>query len=396
MGGGAAAVFRILPDMRRTISADGVQVKLSEKLNVGFVRRGFSPSGGAEAYLRRVAGALVAAGHEATLFTTEDWPDKEWASGRIIRIRADDPIAFADELERSDPPKHCDLVVSLERIWRCDFFRAGDGVHQAWLDRRAQFQNPLQRIGRRFNKKHDVILRLEKALLDEGGARRVIANSAMVRDEIVRYYGFPSGAIDVIPNGVRVSEFGPAPLKHVRARAQLKIGTDEIAALFLGSGWERKGLRFALAASEKTRVRLLVAGRGNQRKYRSDNVTFLGEMEDVRLPLAAADIFILPTIYDPFSNASLEAMAAGLPVITTRANGCSEIVEPKVHGTIVERADDIDGLSQALHFWSDESRRLAARPALLERATQFDLSRNVAHTLEVLLYSGANAESTSG
>src|SRR5437763_16213746 len=113
-------------------------------------------------------------------------------------------------------------------------------------------------------------------------------------------------------------------------------------------------------------------------------------MEDGRLPLAAADIFILPTIYDPFSNASLEAMAAGLPVITTRANGCSEIVEPKVHGTIVERPDDIDGLSQALHFWSDQSRRLTARPALLERATQFDLSRNVAHTLDVLLRSAGS------
>ena len=364
-----------------------MQVKPSEKLNVGFVRRGFSPSGGAETYLRRVAGALVAAGHEATLFTTGDWPDKEWAFGRIIRLSADDPIAFADELERSNPKKHCDLVVSLERIWRCDFFRAGDGVHQAWLDRRAQFQNSLQRIGRRFNKKHDVILRLEKALLAEGGARRVIANSAMVRDEIVRYYGFPGGAIDVIFNGVRVSEFGPAPLKHARARAQLRIRTDEVAALFLGSGWERKGLRFALAAAEKARMRLLVAGRGNQRRYHSSSVSFLGEMEDVRLPLAAADMFILPTIYDPFSNASLEAMAAGLPVITTRANGCSEIVEPKVHGTIVERADDIDGLSQALRFWSDESRRLDARPALLERATQFDLSRNVDHTLHVLLRS---------
>jgi UDP-glucose:(heptosyl)LPS alpha-1,3-glucosyltransferase len=369
-----------------------VQVKPSEKLNVGFVRRGFSPSGGAETYLRRVAGALVAAGHEVTLFTTQNWPDKEWAFGRIIRLCADDPIAFADELERSDPPKHCDLVVSLERVWRCDFFRAGDGVHQAWLDRRAQFQNSLQRIGRRFNKKHDVILRLEKALLGEGGARRVIANSVMVRDEIARYYGFPGEAIDVIPNGVRVSEFGPAPLKHARARTQLKVRTDEVAALFLGSGWERKGLRFALAAVEKARMRLLVAGRGNQRKYRSNSVSFLGEMEDVRLPLAAADIFILPTIYDPFSNASLEAMAAGLPVITTRANGCSEIVEPKVHGTIVERADDIDGLSQALRFWSDKSRRLNARPALLERATQFDLSRNVDHTLHVLLRSADSTD----
>jgi UDP-glucose:(heptosyl)LPS alpha-1,3-glucosyltransferase len=365
-----------------------VQVKSTEKLNIGFVRRGFSPSGGAETYLRRVAGALVAAGHETTLFTTLDWPGQEWSIGRIIRLGANDPIAFADELERSNPSKHCDLVVSLERIWRCDFFRAGDGVHQAWLDRRAEFQNLLQRIGRRLNRKHDVISRLEKALLGEGGARRVIANSAMVADEIVRYYGFAAGAIDVIPNGVRVSEFGPAPLKHARARAQLKIGSDKIAALFLGSGWERKGLRFALAAAEKTGVRLLVGGRGSRRKYRSSSVTFLGELEDVRLPLAAADIFILPTIYDPFSNASLEAMAAGLPVITTRANGCSEIIESKVHGTIVERADDIDGLSRALDFWSDESRRLNARPALLERATQFDLSRNVDHTLHVLLRSG--------
>lgn len=335
--------------------------------------------------MRRVAGALVAAGHEATLFTTEAWPKQEWAFGRIIRIRADDPLGFADKFEETDPTKHCDLVVSLERIWRCDFFRAGDGVHRAWLDRREQFENPLQRIGRRFNRKHNVILRLEKALLGDRGARHVITNSAMVREEIVRYYGFPRAAIDVIPNGVRVSDFAPAPLKHARARSQLKIGSDQATALFLGTGWERKGLRFAMAAAEKARMRLLVAGRGNQRKYRSNNLTFLGEMQDVRLPLAAADIFILPTIYDPFSNASLEAMAAGLPVITTSANGCSEILEPEVHGTIVKRPDDIGGLSRALNFWSRESRRSAARPALLERATQFDLSRNVAHTLEILL-----------
>jgi UDP-glucose:(heptosyl)LPS alpha-1,3-glucosyltransferase len=103
-------------------------------------------------------------------------------------------------------------------------------------------------------------------------------------------------------------------------------------------------------------------------------------------------MFILPTIYDPFSNASLEAMAAGLPVITTKANGCSEIIDPKVHGTIVERPDDIEGLSRALDFWSDQSRRMTARPALLERATQFDLSRNVDHTLHVLLRSAGSSK----
>jgi UDP-glucose:(heptosyl)LPS alpha-1,3-glucosyltransferase len=376
-----------------------VQVKPSEKLNIGFVRRGFSRSGGAEAYLRRLASALVAAGHEATLFATEDWPGEDWGFGRIIRIDGEKPIAFADELERSDPRKHCDLLVSLERVWRCDFFRAGDGVHRAWLERKAQFESKLTKIARRFNSKHDAILRLEKALLGNGGARRVIANSAMVHDEIIRYYGFADNAIDLIRNGVRVSDFGPAPRKRAAARAHLRIGVEETAVLFLGSGWERKGLRFAIAAIEKSRnqqMRMLVAGRGHTGKYRSSRVIFLGEIEDVRLPLAAGDIFILPTVYDPFSNASLEAMAAGLPVITTRANGCSEIIEPRVHGSIVDRADDVSALCDALDFWSDESRRLTARPALLERATQFDLSRNVAHTLDVLLHSRESAELTSG
>src|SRR5207248_6282604 len=169
------------------------------------------------------------------------------------------------------------------------------------------------------------------------------------------------------------------------ARSQLGIGADEVAVLVAGSAWERKGLRFAIAAAEKTGMRLLVAGRGKQRRYRSNAVHFLGEMDDLRLPLAAADIFILPTLYDPFSNASLEAMAAGLPVVTTRANGCSEIIDEKVHGSIVARPDDVNAFISALQFWGLESRRLNARPALLERATQFDISRNVALMLELLL-----------
>src|SRR5437762_14173009 len=100
---GGAVGFRVSPDMGRNYCADRVQVKASQKPNIGFVRRGFSPSGGAEAYLRRVAGALVAAGDEATLFITKDWPEKGWAYGRILRSGEEGPIAVADALERIDP-----------------------------------------------------------------------------------------------------------------------------------------------------------------------------------------------------------------------------------------------------------------------------------------------------
>jgi UDP-glucose:(heptosyl)LPS alpha-1,3-glucosyltransferase len=102
----------------------------------------------------------------------------------------------------------------------------------------------------------------------------------------------------------------------------------------------------------------------------------------------AADIFLLPTLYDPFSNACLEALAAGRPVVTTRANGFSEIIEDGRHGTVVERADDVGAISSALEFWSDPARRAQAQIDNLALATQFDISRNVNETLSVLNLEG--------
>ena len=139
-------------------------------------------------------------------------------------------------------------------------------------------------------------------------------------------------------------------------------------------------------------MRLLVAGRDDATRYkttrlrfwREDPVQFLGEVADLVPIYAAADIFILPTIYDPFSNACLEALASGLPVITTPSNGFSEIIEDGVHGSIVDNPANLVGLRDAIHFWSDPSRRDTARSANIERASQFDISKNVAQTLEIL------------
>jgi UDP-glucose:(heptosyl)LPS alpha-1,3-glucosyltransferase len=113
-------------------------------------------------------------------------------------------------------------------------------------------------------------------------------------------------------------------------------------------------------------------------------VQFLGEVVDLMPVYAAADIFILPTIYDPFSNACLEALASGLPVITTRSNGFSEIIKDGVHGSIVDNPANLVGLRQAIRFWSDPSRRDAVRPVNIERVSQFDISKNVGQTLEIL------------
>jgi UDP-glucose:(heptosyl)LPS alpha-1,3-glucosyltransferase len=356
------------------------------KLTIGFARRGYSPSGGAEAYLKRLARGIVDLGHAVQLFATDAWPPNEWPFGAITQLRQKSPIGFADELGKLQTD--CDVLMSLERVWRCDVLRAGDGVHRAWLNRRRKFELPLERFVRGFRGKHDDILQLEESLLARGGARRIIVNSEMVKREIVDLYGYSADKIDLVRNGIELAKFRFDPELRQKTREQMKIRPDETALLFAGSGWERKGLRFAIVAAamcKNRKLHLLVAGRGNQRVYKSKRVKFLGEVADVVPIYAAADIFVLPTIYDPFSNACLEALACGLPVITTRANGFSEIIIDKVHGSIVDEASDIATLRDAILFWSDLSRRESARSTIIERGSQFDISRNVEQTLAILV-----------
>jgi UDP-glucose:(heptosyl)LPS alpha-1,3-glucosyltransferase len=265
------------------------------------------------------------------------------------------------------------------------------------LERRGKFETAWQRWAHRFNRKHADLLRLEKSLLDDRGAQRVIANSKMVKDEIVDLYNYRRDRIDIVPNGISIEQFQfDADARH-QSRADLNLQSDEFAVLFAGTGWERKGLRFAIdavEASQNRKMRLFVAGRGDQTRYQSARVRFLGEVVDLRSIYAAANCFILPTIYDPFSNACLEALASGLPVITTRGNGFSEVIENCIHGSIVDLASDVAGLTDALDLWSDPTRRYAARSAILKRATQFDISKNVAQTAGILCQIADKAAST--
>jgi UDP-glucose:(heptosyl)LPS alpha-1,3-glucosyltransferase len=372
---------------------------MTSKLSIGFVRRGYSQSGGAEAYLKRLAHGVVAAGHDVQFITTEAWPQNEWPFGPIRRLQSGSVAEFASDLEKIRPQLRLDVLMSLERVWNCDVYRAGDGVHRAWLARRRKFELPLERFVRGLNRKHRDILHLEEALLANRGALRVIVNSQMVKTEIVDLYGYPADKIDIVRNGVPLEQFSFDPKLREESRDQLKVKPDEIALLFAGSGWERKGLRFAIAAMAlcgNRKMRLLVAGRGNQHSYKSKHVQFLGEVLDPVRIYSAADIFILPTIYDPFSNACLEALARGLPVITTRSNGFSEIIEHGVHGSIVDFANNVAGLRDVIQFWSDAARRAAVRSTNMQRAAQFDISVNVARTLEILGQAAANAVSTSG
>src|SRR5437867_10972675 len=165
---------------------------MTKKLRIAFVRRGYSPSGGAEAYLKRLADGIIKASHEVQLVATKEWPEEQWPFGSIKRLGGTTVIGFADEIEQVRPQLQCDVLFSLERVWSCDVYRAGDGVHRAWLARRRKFEIPLKQFVRGTSRKHRDLLQLEESLFEKRKAGRVIGAAQMVVHEIIDPYRYPA------------------------------------------------------------------------------------------------------------------------------------------------------------------------------------------------------------
>src|SRR5262249_43290010 len=150
------------------------------KLKIALVRRGYSRSGGAEADLKRFAAGIVEGGHKVQLIAGDDWPHEQWPFGEIKRLRPKSGIGFAHEVEQIRLQLRCDVLFSFERVWSCDVYRAGDGVHRAWLARRSRFEVPLKQFVRAAGRKHRDLLHLEESLFEKRSAAWVIAASQMV------------------------------------------------------------------------------------------------------------------------------------------------------------------------------------------------------------------------
>jgi UDP-glucose:(heptosyl)LPS alpha-1,3-glucosyltransferase len=355
-------------------------------MKIGLVRRGFSHTGGAESYIKRLGRALVDAGHQPTLYSTTDWPQAEWQYGKLVRVRASGARQFAKAMQAYRQVD--ETLYSLERILECDCYRAGDGVHKLWLERRMAHEPGWRAFFRFTNRKHGELLELERHMFEHGGARHVIVNSRMVQNEITRTFDYPGEKISVIYNGLPETHFKKKPQSRTEMRQHWGLRDKDIAILFAGSGWDRKGLKYAIQAVDgisDPNARLLVAGKGKKQAYiPSRKVRLLGPVGDMQSLLTAMDLFLLPTVYDPFSNACLEALSYGLPVITTATNGFSEIVEPILHGAVVDRADNVPALRHALEEWLDPARRESAREQCSALARRYTMKSNVEQTLRVL------------
>lgn len=329
---------------------------------IALVRSRYDPSGGAEHFVQNAIAALKAQGASLTI-VTRHWPGHD---GSAIVL---DPFhvgslwrdwAFARAVCREVAGKRFDLVQSHERIACCDIYRAGDGVHAQWLEERARTQSFLARAATRANPHHRYLLAAERALFTQSQLRAVICNSTMVRDEILRRFATPGDKLVLIRNAVDANSFHPGLRAELRQAVlqQLNVPQDARVALHVGSGFERKGVAALLQAAARAHTKpwVVIVGRDKRSsRYQAlarslriaERVRFVGSVSDVRPYYAAADIFVLATLYDPQPNAALEAMACGLPVITTHKCGVAELLTDGESG-FVRDALDIAGIAEAM------------------------------------------------
>jgi len=367
-------------------------------MKIALIRRQFTAFGGAELYVSALARRLVDRGHEVHILARqwEESPGEGLIFHRISSRGGPSSIrllsfarAAAVEVEAGD----YDLVHSFERTYSQDVFRAGDGCHREWLNRRAEAYGTTAARLDRINPRHRTFLYLEKRLFTDPGLKLVIANSRAVRDEIIRHYSFPGDRIKIIYNGLDRTRFHPGLRDEHRAivRRELGLSMEEPAALFVGSGYARKGLADVIRAMAALRngLKLLVAGRDRIKPYRelarklalTGSVLFLGPRMDVDRLYGAVDVFVLPSLYEPFSNACLEAMAAGLPVVTSERTGAAEVVENGANGYITELPAKVEDLAGKIGMSLDLDRGtvIEANEKIL---TPFDWELNLDQTIE--------------
>lgn len=378
-------------------------------LRLALVRQRYNPYGGAERFVERALDTLVKSGAEVTLIT------RQWAGGAVQqgfrKVICDPKVSlfarwfggrtareksFAAAVQSEMLRGRYDLVQSHERVPGCTIFRAGDGVHAAWLDHRARTQGSFEKTLQGFSSFHKYIVETEAAMFAHPKLKAVICNSQMVADEIVQYYQVPKKKLHVIYNGVDLDVFHPEKVAPFRAeqRAALEIPADAPVLLFVGSGFERKGVPQLLQAMAKMQhkdAHLLVIGEDRKAASMASlakklglgkRTHFLGPRREIAPWYGTADAFVLPTLYDPCPNAALEALACGLPALLSTTCGAKEWLEEGKNGYVVD-AVDLNAMAQKLDSLCELAQQPAAHLAARQAVSHLSLDAMGAQLLDL-------------
>ena len=370
-------------------------------MKIALVKRRFSiRHGGSERYCVNLSRQLQLAGHDVTIIceTMDDelqdevnfvpvYPNRltSWTSNR----------SFAQRCGEAAKQGKYDITYGIGRSFGLDAVRVTERLQSHWL--RVHYQHPVKQMIQRWNPRHRTLIDLERTIYQSGNVRRIVTQSKLDRKLVQEYYNIPDEKIRTIYNGVDTTQFHPGlKVEREGLRDELKINQDVPLIIFASMDFEGKGLGSILKSIQKTKhseTHLLVLGTGPEAKFKSiatelgvgNRVIFAGRRNDIQRCYGAGDLFLLPTAYEPFPNVNLEAMACGLPVITTTTAGGADIIQEEKNGYLISDVNAVDEMTHWIDHYFDLSsaQRDEMSATCWNVAQQMTLKRNVQQTVEL-------------
>jgi UDP-glucose:(heptosyl)LPS alpha-1,3-glucosyltransferase len=364
--------------------------------------------GGAETYVADLLHRLVAAGHDTTLIASEWKVEALPSTLRFVKIepggftRSQRIANFAKDAETAMREGSFDCALGFINTWSQDILVPQGGVHEASLGANAMrfsagWKRSLYLASKKLNPRWwGLYRRIEKAQYSPDRSTRCVAVSHMVARDVARFHHVPANRIRVIPNAIDAARLSvPDPQESRRmVRKRHGLAEDALVALFVAHNFRLKGLPPLLEAMAERRdkrpVHLLVCGGGKippmqrlvDRLRLSKVVHLVGFAPSVKDYFHAADFFVLPSYYDPCSLVVFEALACGLPVITTTCNGAGEVMTQGREGFVISTPDDRPAMIAALDQMSDDELRREMSKNAVVLGREQSLDRHVSRLLE--------------
>lgn len=374
-------------------------------MHLGIVRYKYSHDGGAERFINKLCLTLKSLeGIERITILAHSWehPDgdrrSQYLSDKVdlVKIPCFGPgrflrtYSFLHNAARAVKKFPGMVVQSHERLPGCSIFRAGDGVHRSWLKRLSTETGGAASHLRGFDPFHQLICRNELSMARDPRTL-FVANSPLCKRDLMEHLDVPEGRISLIPNSVDTAAWtvdGDAVQLRMLRKQLLGLDPGKPCVIFVGSGFHRKGLKFLIEAVGMTKdVQLLVLGHDKSslsfhnlaNRHACGRVVFLGPLLNIKHALEAADIFCLPSLYESFSNAALEAACMGLPLVVTRSVGIADYILQVGGGVICER--ESSSVKYAIETALGNARQLSQQ--VLGLSEQFDHSHVIVDWLSV-------------
>jgi len=299
------------------------------------------------------------------------------------------------------------IIFSLDRNRFQTHLRAGNGVHAAYLQHRKREEGFVKRLSFAINPLHNTILSLEKKGFEHSDLKILFTNSFMVKQEILKFYQIDPSKIQVVHNGVEwhamQEDFDQWTIQKEKVVQALKLDASAFQFLFIGHNFKRKGLEkllAALACIKEEQFQLSVVGKDKNLSYfkalasrlgLSKKIFFHGPQNPVIPFYQIADCLVVPSLYDPFANVTVEALAMGLFTISSKYNGGSEILTEQ-NGAVVEALEDPISFSQILRQALNQHKTTKRASDIRQTVKHLDFSNQLRAITESTIHSVINTK----